>query len=87
MTNRQVKIPLVSYRDREGRVRHALQYENIDVGAEWLEDFDRLNLGDDYTPRKPKGPAVTKPTPTSRRSKAKAAAKAAGRAPTPKRRA
>ena len=49
MTNRQVKIPLVSYRDREGRVRHALQYENIDVGAEWLEDFGRLNLGDDYT--------------------------------------
>ena len=80
MTRRQVLIPLASYRDLEGRVRHALQNEQVDVGDEWLEDFDKLNGS---TPKQ-RGPATTEPSPTSRRSTAKAEAKAAGRAPTPK---
>ena len=43
MVSRQVAQPLMSYRDPEGRVRHALKNENIDVGEDYLEDFDKAN--------------------------------------------
>jgi len=43
MVRREVKLPLISYRDPEGRIRHALQGEGVDVGDEWLEAFDEAN--------------------------------------------
>ena len=84
MTRRQVEQALVSYRDADGTWRHALKGEGIDVDPNDLERFDRLNLGDYYKPPRPKGPATTDPSPTSRRSVKKAAAKTAGRAATPR---
>jgi hypothetical protein len=43
MVRREVKHPLISYRDPEGRIRHALQGEGVDVGDAWLEAFDEDN--------------------------------------------
>jgi hypothetical protein len=83
---RQVQQGLLSYRDTDGVWRHALKGESVDVAADDLERFDQLNFGPDYTP-KVKGPATTEPSPTSRRSVKKAAAKKAGRAATPRKKA
>jgi hypothetical protein len=83
MVKRQVLEPLVSYRDVDGGWRHALKGEGVDVHADYLDDFDKLNEPD-RPPPKPKGPAVTEPTPDSRRETKKAEAKAAGREPTPR---
>ena len=84
MPRRQVQQALLSYRDADGTWRHALAGESVDVDADDVERFDRLNLGDSYRPPKAKGPARQEPSPASRRSVKKAAAKAAGRKPTPK---
>jgi hypothetical protein len=84
MVKRQVKQPLMSYRDVDGTWRHALAGEVIDVASDDTGRFDPLNYGADYTPAKPKGPAAQPASPTSRRTVKKQAAKAAGRAATPK---
>jgi hypothetical protein len=84
MVKRQVLEPLVSYRDADGVWRHALQGEQVDVAPDDLARFDALNFINSATPPKPKGPATTEPSPTSRRTTKKAAAKAAGRPPTPR---
>ena len=52
MVRREVKHPLMSYRDPEGKVRHALQGEGVDVGAEWLEAFDKANGPPQSQPKK-----------------------------------
>jgi len=84
MTKRQIQQPLMSYRDADGVWRHGLKGEGVDVASADLARFDQLNDPEGkYTP-KAKGPATTEPSPTSRRSVKKAAAKKAGRAPTPK---
>jgi hypothetical protein len=85
MVKRHVVQPLMSYRDPDGQLRHALSGTDIDVHPDDLEAFDKVNDPDKVsTPTKAKGPATTEPSPTSRRSVKKASAKAAGRAPTPR---
>ena len=84
MVKRQVQQGLLSYRDSDGVWRHALKGEVIDVAADDTQRFDPLNFGPDYAPPKVKGPAKQEPAAGSRRSVQKAAAKAAGRQPTPK---
>jgi len=85
MVKRQVQQGLLSYRDADGTWRHALSGENVDVDPSDLERFDKLN-GPAATPKKrvPRKVVNQEPSPTSRRSVRKAAAKAAGREPTPK---
>ena len=78
MVKRQVLEPLVSYRDADG------VWRQVDVAPDDLARFDALNFINSATPPKPKGPATTEPSPTSRRTTKKAAAKAAGRPPTPR---
>lgn len=88
MVKRQVKQPMMSYREAEtGAWRHALSGEVVDVASDDTARFDPLNYGADYTPAKAKGPAKQEPSPTSRKSVRKAAAKAAGRQPTPRKKA
>ncbi len=87
MVKRQVLEPLVSYRDADGVWRHALQGEQVDVDPDYLDEFDRLNFVNSDTPPRKRGPAVTEPSPDSRRSVKKAEAVKAGRQPTPKKRA
>ena len=87
MTKRQVLEGLLSYRDTDGVWRHALRGETVDVHADYLEEFDALNYANSDTPPRKRGPATTEPTPDSRRETKKAAAKAAGRKPTPRKRA
>jgi hypothetical protein len=84
MTKRQVQQALVSYRDTDGVWRHALAGETVDVDPGDVDRFDKLNYGDKYKPLRKRGPATQEPSPTSRRSTKKAAAKKAGRAPTPR---
>jgi hypothetical protein len=84
MTKRQVQIPLMSYRDPDGAWRHALSGEDVDVDDDDIERFDKLNLGDRYHPPRKRGPATQEPSPASRRTVKREAAKAAGRAPTPR---
>jgi hypothetical protein len=83
MVKRQVQQPLMSYRDTDGQWRHALSGEDVDVHPEHAADFDKLNWPDSPPPRK-RGPAAAEPSPTSRRTVKKQAAKAAGRQPTPR---
>ena len=84
MVKRQVLEPLVSYRDADGVWRHALQGEQVDVDPDYLDEFDRLNFVNSDTPPRKRGPAVTEPSPDSRRSVKKAEAVKAGRQPTPR---
>ena len=67
MPERTVKAVLASYRDADGVLRHALRGEVVDVGADDVGRFDRLNSGppQDTAPKhrrarqpKPKGSAV-----------------------------
>ena len=87
MTKREVQQGLLSYRDAEGVWRHALAGTEVDVDPKFLEEFDRLNFVNSDTPPRKRGPAVTEPSPDSRRSVKKAEAVKAGRQPTPKKRA
>ena len=52
MVRREVKHPLMSYRDPDGRIRHALQGEGVDVGEEWLEACDAANGTPQSRPKK-----------------------------------
>jgi hypothetical protein len=52
MVRREVNQPLISYRDPEGRIRHALQGEGVDVDDEWLEGFDAANGFPQSRPKK-----------------------------------
>ena len=45
MTEREVKQPLVSYRDKDGAIRHALQGQVVDVHPDHIKEFDALNGG------------------------------------------
>ena len=84
---RQVQQPLMSYRAADGAWRHALAGEQVDVDPDDVERFDKLNFANTDTPPRQRRPATTEPTPTSRRSTKKAAAKKAGRAATPRKKA
>lgn len=61
MTRREVKQPLMSYRDPEGRIRHTLQVEGegVDVGQEWLDAFDAANGSPQSRPKKQARPRKT----------------------------
>ncbi len=80
----------MSYRDPEGVWRHALRGEDIDVDPEHLEAFDKVNDPDKVsTPAspKPKGPATVEPHTDIEAKRQEKAAKAAGRTPTPRKKA
>jgi hypothetical protein len=53
MAEREVKQPLVSYRDLDGQVRHALLGEKVDVHPDHTKEFDDLNGGPPEPKRKP----------------------------------
>lgn len=84
MVKRHIVQPMMSYRDPDGRMRHALSGEDVDVHPDFLEDFDAVNDPDRVSTPKARGPATTDPSPTSRRTVRKQVAKAAGREPTPR---
>jgi hypothetical protein len=63
MPEREVKQTLASYRDADGVMRYALAGEIIDVGADDLERFDRLN---GTTPAPTSKAAPKKPAPQKR---------------------
>ena len=76
MVKRQVAQVLMSYRDLEGRVRHALKNENVDVGEEWLEDFDKLNDPEGHrTPAAKKTAPQKKAAPVRKKAPQKRAAR------------
>ena len=52
MAKRQIQQPLMSYRDSDGTWRHGLKGESVDIAADDLERFDKLNFGNNYTPKK-----------------------------------
>jgi hypothetical protein len=52
MVRREVKQTLISYRDPDGGIRHALQGEGVDVGDEWVEAFDEANGSPQSRPKK-----------------------------------
>ena len=44
---------LMSFKDPDGRIRHALKNENVDVHPDSVDDFDKVNDPDGHrTPRK-----------------------------------
>jgi hypothetical protein len=61
VVRREVKRPLISYRDPDGRIRHALQGEGVDVGQEWLEAFDKANGTPQSRPKKQAPPKKRAP--------------------------
>lgn len=65
MVKRQVAQGLMSYRDPDGVWRHALKNENIDVHADHVDEFDRVNDPEGHrTPQKKQ--AARKATPRER---------------------
>ena len=66
MVRREIKQPLMSYRDPEGRIRHALQGEGVDVGDEWLEAFDEANGSPQPRPKKQACPTTPGPKKQAR---------------------
>jgi hypothetical protein len=70
MTRREVKQPLMSYRDAAGVWRHAMRGEGVDVDDDDLERFDAVN--------DPDAPSTTAGTPKAAPKK-QAAKKAAPR--------
>ena len=50
MTKRHVVAPLMSYRDPDGKMRHALSGEDVDVHPDHVARFDELNGAPEDTP-------------------------------------
>ena len=53
--------PLMSYRDSDGTWRHGLKGESVDIAADDLERFDKLNFGNNYTNRRSRSSQPRRP--------------------------
>ena len=77
MVRREIEHPLISYRDPQGRIRHALQGEGVDVHPDHVKAFDEVNGVSEDTPAQTARDAARTPLKPARE---------ATRAPAPKRR-
>ena len=58
---RHIVQPLMSYKDPDGRTRHALSGEDVDVHPDHFADFDKVNDPDGVsTPRAKTPPPAPK---------------------------
>ena len=74
MVKRQVAQVLMSYRGSDGKWRHALKNEVVDVGEDYVDAFDAVN-----DPAGHRTPAAKKTAPQKKTAARKAAPKKAAR--------